>query len=120
LDAGGGRRRRRASKRSANFLREELESRLQKSPVVFRLLLQLAGEGDPTAEVNALWRADRSLCELGRLEVKTVSPTSPSDERRMVWDPTNLTDGIDLSADRFSLDRSAAYSISYDRRSKEV
>src|ERR1700738_4702771 len=32
-----------ASKRSANFLREELESRLRKGPVVFRLLLQLAG-----------------------------------------------------------------------------
>jgi len=107
-----------ASKRSANFLREELESRLQKSPVVFRLLLQLAGEGDPTAEVNALWPADRPLVELGRLEVKAISPTSASDERHMVWDPTNLTDGIDLSADPFLLARSAAYSISYDRRSK--
>ena len=63
---------------------------------MLRLLLQLAGEGDPTAEVNALWPADRPLVELGRLEVTAISPTSASDERRMVWDPTNLTDGIDL------------------------
>jgi catalase len=107
-----------ASKRSANFLREELESRLQKSPVVFRLLLQLAGENDPTNDVTALWPADRPLVELGRLEITGISPTGAADERRMVFDPTNLTDGIELSADPILLARSAAYSISYDRRIK--
>jgi len=107
-----------ASKRGANFLREELESRLQKGPVVFRLLLQLAREGDATDDVNALWPADRPLVELGRLEVISISPESAADERRMVFDPTNLTDGIDLSGDPFLLARSAAYSISYDHRSK--
>ncbi len=107
-----------ASKHSANFLREELESRLEKGPVVFRLLLQLAGEGDATDDVNALWPAERPLVELGRLEVTGISPTGAADERRLVFDPTNLTDGIDLSADPFLLARSAAYSISYDRRSK--
>lgn len=107
-----------ASKRSANFLREELESRLQKGPVVFRLLLQVAGEGDQTNDVTALWPANRPLVELGRLEVTGISPTGAADERRMVFDPTNLTDGIDLSGDPFLLARSAAYSISYDRRSK--
>jgi catalase len=107
-----------ASKRSANFLLEELEGRLQKSPVEFRLLLQLAEEGDATEDVNALWPADRPLVELGRLEVTGISPTGAADERRMVFDPTNLTDGIDLSGDPFLLARSAAYSISYDRRSK--
>jgi catalase len=108
-----------ASKRSANFLREELESRLRKGPLVFRLFLQLAGQGDPTDDVTALWPADRPQVELGRLEVGRISPTSIADERRMVFDPTNLTDGIDLSADPILLARSAAYSISYNRRSKE-
>jgi catalase len=107
-----------AGKRSPNFLREELESRLQKSPVVFRLLLQLAGESDPTDDVTALWPADRSVVELGRLEVTAISPTGVVDEHRMVFDPTNLTDGIDLSGDPILLARSAAYSISYDHRSK--
>jgi catalase len=107
-----------AGKRSPNFLREELERRLQKSPVVFRLLLQLAGESDPTDDVTALWPADRSVVELGRLEVTAISPTGAVDEHRMVFDPTNLTDGIDLSGDPILLARSAAYSISYDHRSK--
>jgi catalase len=107
-----------ASTRSANFLREELESRLQTSPVVFRLFLQLAGANDPTDDPTILWPADRPLVELGRLEITGISPTSAADERRLVFDPTNLTDGIDLSADPFPLARSAAYSISYDHRSK--
>jgi catalase len=108
-----------ASKRSANFLREELESRLRNGPVAFRLLLQLAGESDPTDDATALWPADRPLVELGRLEVTRISPTSAADERRLVFDPTNVTDGIGLSADPILLARSAAYSISYDHRSKE-
>lgn len=105
-------------KRSANFLREELESRLNKGPVGFRLQLQLAGESDLTDDPDALWPADRRLVELGRLDVKGISPTSAEDERRLVFDPTNLTDGIDLSGDPFLLARSAAYSISYNQRSK--
>jgi catalase len=109
-----------ATKRDANFLRAELESRLRNGPVVFRLLLQLAGEGDPTDDVTALWPADRPLVELGRLEITAISPTSAADERRLVFDPTNLTDGIDLSGDPILLARSEAYSISFDRRSKGV
>ena len=107
-----------ASTRSTNFLREELEGRLRNGPVAFRLLLQLAGESDPTDDATALWPADRPLVELGRLEVTRISPTSAADERRLVFDPTNVTDGIGLSADPILLARSAAYSISYDHRSK--
>jgi catalase len=108
-----------ASTRSTNFLREELEGRLRNGPVAFRLLLQLAGERDPTDDVTALWPADRPLVELGWLEVTRISPSSAADERRLVFDPTNVTDGIGLSADPILLARSAAYSISYDHRSKE-
>jgi catalase len=107
-----------AGKRSPNFLRDELESRLRNGPAVFRLLLQLAAQNDPTDDVTALWPEDRPLTELGRLEVTAISPTSAADERRLVFDPTNRTDGIDLSADPILLVRSAAYSISYDHRSK--
>jgi catalase len=108
-----------ANKRSGSFLREELESRLRNGPVLFRLILQVAGENDPTDDVTALWPADRPLVEMGRLEVTRISPASAEDERRLVFDPTNLTDGIDLSADPILLARSAAYSISYDQRSTE-
>ena len=107
-----------ASTRSANFLREELESRLRNGPSRSASSCNWLAESDPTDDVTALWPADRPLVELGRLEVTGISPTSAADERRLVFDPTNLTDGIDLSAIRFCCARSAAYSISYDHRSK--
>ena len=108
-----------AGKRSPSFLRDELESRLRTGPAAFRLLLQVAAEGDPTDDPTALWPADRLRVELGRLEVAGISPTGAQDERRLVFDPTNRTDGIDLSNDPILLARSAAYAISYERRSKD-
>jgi catalase len=108
-----------ASKRSPNFLRDELETRLKNGPVAFRLVLQLAGEADPTDDVTALWPADRPVVELGRLEITRISTTGAADERGLVFDPTKVTDGIALSADPMPPARSAAYSISYDHRSKE-
>ncbi len=107
-----------AGKRSPSFLRDELENRLRTGPAAFRLLLQVAAAGDPTDDPTALWPADRPRVELGRLEVTGISPTSAQDERRLVFDPTNRTDGIDLSNDPILLARSAAYAISYERRSK--
>jgi catalase len=107
-----------AGKRSPGFLSEELESRLRTGPAAFRLLLQLAEAGDPTDDVTALWPEGRPVVELGRLEVARISPTTAADERRLIFDPANRTDGIDLSADPVLLARSAAYAISYDRRSK--
>ena len=80
--------------------------------------LQLAGEHDPSDDPSTLWPADRQRVELGRLQITSLSPTSAEDERRLVFDPTNRTDGIDLSADPVLLARSAAYSISYGYRSK--
>jgi catalase len=107
-----------AGTRDQNFLRAELESRLRAGPASFRLLLQLAADGDPTDDVTALWPEGRELVELGRLEIIGISATSPADERRLIFDPTNRTDGIDLSADPILLARSAAYSISYEERTR--
>jgi catalase len=107
-----------AGKRSPSFLRDELDARLRNGPAAFRLVLQLAETGDPTDDVTALWPADRPVVELGRLEVTAVSATSAADERRLIFDPTNRTDGIDLSADPILLVRSGAYAISYDQRTK--
>ena len=107
-----------AGTRDPNFLRAELERRLQAGPAGFRLLLQLAADGDPADDVTALWPEDRELVELGRLEITSISATSAADERRLIFDPTNRTDGIDLSADPILLARSAAYAISYEERTK--
>ena len=46
-------------KQPPSYLFEELEARLREAPVVFNLVLQLAGEGDPTDDPTAPWPDDR-------------------------------------------------------------
>jgi catalase len=105
-------------KRPASFLRDELEARLKSGPVVFRLQLQLAEANDPTDDPTALWPAERKRVELGRLEITSVSASSAAEERRLIFDPSNLTPGIEPSGDPVLGARSAAYSLSYEKRSK--
>jgi len=103
-------------KRSASFLTDELRERLRNEPVAFRLQLQLGTAGDPTNDPTVLWPADRQRIELGRLSITSISPTSAADEKSLIFDPTNRTEGIDLSDDPILTARSAAYSISYAER----
>lgn len=109
-----------ALKRDPDFLREELAGRLSRGPIFFQLTLQLAAKDDPTDDATVLWPADRAVMQLGRLQVNSVSSTSEADERRLVFDPARLTNGIELSADPILLARSEAYSVSFDRRSKGI
>jgi catalase len=109
-----------AGKRDPNFLLAELKARLAKSPASFRLNLQIAEPTDPTNDATVLWPAERRIVELGRLQIDAISPTSAADERRLIFDPTKLTEGIDLSGDPIPAARSAAYSVSYERRTKAV
>ena len=105
-------------KRPAGFLRDELEARLKQGPVAFRLELQLAEAKDPTDDPTALWPAERKRVQLGRLEITSISASSLADERKLIFDPNNLTLGIEASTDPVLAARSAAYSISYEKRSK--
>jgi catalase len=108
-----------AGKRDANFLQTELKARLAKGPATFRLNLQIAEPGDPTNDATIIWPAERRIVELGRLQIDAISP-SAADEKRLIFDPTKLTDGIELSDDPIPMARSAAYSVSYERRTKEM
>ena len=54
-----------AAKQPANFLIDELGGRLSKGPAKFRLVVQLAAEGDPVNDATAVWPDDRPTVELG-------------------------------------------------------
>jgi catalase len=72
-----------------------------------------AGTFRPSADARRMTRA----AHLQGGTVPTIVRFS-RDERRLVFDPTNRTDGIELSNDPLLLARSAAYAISYERRNR--
>ena len=104
-----------AASRSASYLRDELESRLKNGPAVFHLELELAAADDPLDDPTALW-PDRERVRVGDLSITGLAFDRERDGDVLVFDPTRVTDGIELSDDPILHARSGAYRASVARR----
>ena len=99
-------------KQPPSYLFEEYEARLRKAPVVFDLVLQLAGDGDPTDDPNAPWPENRPHVKIGRLELTRPTTVEEIGDPVMMHDPTRLTDGIEPSDDPVLAVRRGVYEVS--------
>ena len=99
-------------KRAPSYLFEELEERLRKIPVVFNLVLQLAGEGDPLDDPNAPWPDNRPRVRIGQLKIIRTTTVEEIGDAVMMHDPTRLTDGIEPSDDPILAVRRGVYEVS--------
>jgi len=104
--------------RPSGYLRDELVERMDLGPVVFRLELQLAEDGDPVDDPTAAWPEERETVDAARLEVTGLDTERERDGDVLVFDPTRVTDGIELSDDPVLLARPGAYSVSVARRTR--
>ena len=109
-----------AARRPESFLFEELRERLLRGPARFRLLVQLADEGDPIDDGSLPWPEGRRQVELGTIAVTSRLADSVAVERRLLFDPARLVDGIEVSEDPLPLARSAVYAVAYRRRNDEI
>jgi catalase len=107
-----------AAKQSPDFLFDELSTRIAQKPVVFHLKAQLAQPGDQTKDASQPWPADRKVVDLGVLTLTKVVPNSLEAQQKLLFLPTNLTAGIELSDDPLPSVRTAAYAVSFGRRSQ--
>ncbi len=98
---------------------EDLKKRLSAEPVKFRLVVQIPNAGDATKDPSLVWPEDRKTIEVGTITIKSVVPDSVAAEKALAFDPTNLTDGIELSDDPFPALRSKVYALSVKHRNKE-
>ncbi|MGO9605308.1 MAG: catalase family peroxidase [Candidatus Binataceae bacterium] len=105
-----------AATRSPDFLAEELAERLAKGAALFQLVAQLAEPGDSTADPSQTWPDSRPQVALGTLSIEALRADNEAVQRKMIFDPVNLTDGIELGDDDMPAARSAIYSVSYNRR----
>jgi catalase len=105
-----------ARAKGRDYLREELAERLSGGPAAFELLFQVAGEGDPLEDPTAVWSEDDELVSAGRLEVTELVDDPEADGELVVFDPTRVIDGIELSDDPVLHARPKAYSVSIERR----
>ena len=103
---------------SPNYLQDDIHERLERGPVGFRLLARLAEEGDPLDDPTAAWPDERETVELGRIALTGPDTTRETGDDVLVFDPTRMTDGIELSDDPILAVRSWAYSASVERRNR--
>jgi catalase len=105
-----------ASSRGPNFLFDELSSRLAQGPIGFRILVQVAQDGDIADDATKHWPEDRQLIEFGRVQLTGVVAANDQEQQKIIFDPIPRVDGIEPSADPLLELRAAIYLMSGRRR----
>lgn len=99
----------------ANYLRDELGMRLKQGPARFKLLLQIAEQGDKLSDPSITWSDTHRTVELGDLSISRAVADNDAANNSLLFMPTALPDGI-AAADPMIAARSSAYAESYARR----
>jgi catalase len=101
------------------YLIGELRQRIARGPIAWDLVFQLAEPDDPTDDLTKHWPDDRPLVTVGRLELDRLHE-DPAQIDGLVFDPTAVPPGIELSNDPVLHFRSDAYTASHKRRASET
>ncbi|GAB0119779.1 catalase family peroxidase [Acidisoma sp. 7E03] len=107
------------AKRGPDALEQDITARVAKAPQSWTLAITVAEPGDPTADPTKAWPADRRVVDAGTLTVDKIQPEPDGPCRDLNFDPTVLPPGMATSDDPFPAARSAAYAVSYNRRTAE-
>ena len=83
------------------------------------MIVQLANAGDPTNDASLVWPDDRKTIDVGVVSISSVVPDSDTAQKALVFFPTDLTDGIELSDDPLPSLRTSAYALSFARRQQQ-
>jgi len=101
-------------------LETEIAERVGKAPQSWTLDVTVASATDPTADPTKAWPASDQTVGVGMLNVDKIEPEVNGPCRDINFDPTVLPPGMMTSDDPFPAARSAAYAVSYNRRTAEA
>ena len=102
-----------AKSRGPDYLQEDV---LGRESTAFRMVVVVAADEDAVDDPTVPWPDDRERVEVGRLELTGPETERERDGDILVFDPTRVTDGIEVSADEILNFRPRAYSASVTRR----
>jgi catalase len=102
--------------KAPNYLMDEIAERVGKGPVKFKLLVQLANDGDVVDDATVHWPEDRKQLELGMLSLTALVPDNDKEQKQIIFDPIPRVDGIEPSDDPLLELRAAIYLMSGRRR----
>ncbi len=102
--------------RPANYLFDDIAQRISQGPVRYKLLVQLADDGDIVDDATIHWPEQRTLLELGTIDLTAPVAEDAQQQKQIIFDPIPRVDGIAPSEDPLLELRAAIYLISGRRR----
>jgi len=105
-----------ASKMGPDYLVDEIGERIHRGPVKFKLVLQMAEQGDKIDDPSITWPDTRKKVELGTIAITKGTKESHTADK-LLFLPGAVTSGIEAADPMIGI-RSAAYPISFARRFK--
>ncbi|WP_175663442.1 catalase family peroxidase [Burkholderia ambifaria] len=103
----------------ANFLFDDLLERIHEGPVKWHLVLVEANPADRTDNATIAWSGPHRRIDAGTLVFDAIATEADGHCRDFNYDPLILPKGIAPSDDPLLPARSAAYSVSFNRRAAE-
>lgn len=104
--------------KSPNYLFDELNLRLRSGAIEYKLLAQIAEEGDVTNNATEIWPEDRKLVELGTIKIeKSLSDEENlAQQQQIIFDPIPRVDGVEPSDDPLLEVRASVYLLTGKER----
>jgi catalase len=99
-----------------DYLMSEIVERVAKGPVKFKIMAQIANDGDVVDDATVHWPEDRKVLELGTLALTAPVADDAREQKQITFDPIPRVDGIEPSDDPLLELRAAIYLISGRRR----
>lgn len=103
---------------TTSYLRDELTARIAKGPIGFKILAQVAIEGDVTDDATIHWADSNPVVELGTINLDSLKTEEETLEiqKTAIFDPVPRIKGVAPSDDPLLEMRAALYLISGKQR----
>jgi len=99
-----------------DFLFDEIKQRIAKQPVRFRMMAQLAEDGDTVDDATIRWPESRPQLALGEISLTEITPDNALAQQHIIFDPIPRVDGIEASGDPLFEPRANIYLMTGRRR----
>ncbi len=104
----------------ADFLADDLARHLAQGPLRWDMVVTLGGPDESITDPSQVWPDSAPQVTVGTVVIERSEPQATGACRDLNFDPLILPPGVDGSEDPILAARSAVYSVSFNRRERDI